>query len=88
MRARSAAAEEATSTGGRINGNSGDDASDMDGTQERLESFARAIAQGFSFGPRTSCGSCHATLIDFDSKSAGFCERCWAAIETQKVAAK
>jgi hypothetical protein len=82
---RSAATEGATSARGKTQGDDGDHASDIDATQVRFESIARAICQGYSFGPATSCRSCHATLIDFDSKCCGFCERCWAAIEAHKA---
>jgi hypothetical protein len=88
MRVQGAAAEVATSARGKMSGNDSDNASDNDAAQVRLELFSLAIAKGFSFGPSNFCGCCHATLIDFDSKSAGFCERCWAAIEAPRVASE
>jgi len=88
VRAKSAAAGVATSArGNTLRGNADDDASGIDAAQARFASIAGAIAKGYSFGPRTSCAFCNATLVDFDSKCCGFCERCHAAIQACNVAA-
>jgi hypothetical protein len=77
-----------TGRSGNIEGDGRDHASETDAAQERFKAIAGAIAQGYSLGPSSTCAVCRATLIDFDSKSAGFCERCAAAIEAHKVASK
>lgn len=59
----------------------------MSAPNNYIEVIAEAIAKGYSFGPASSCRACHEKLIDFDSKSAGFCEQCLAMIETHKEAA-
>jgi hypothetical protein len=53
-------------------------------TPPNIEMFARAISQGYSFAPRSSCAACQEKLIDFESKCCGFCERCMGAIEAAR----
>lgn len=55
----------------------------MSATQRNLESIARSLAAGFSFGPRRTCACCHAKIADADSVGRGLCRACW--IEIAKV---
>jgi hypothetical protein len=48
---------------------------------KNLESIARALAAGYTFGPRSRCASCHKTSADPDEVNRGVCDRCIAAIE-------
>lgn len=53
----------------------------MSATSRNLETLARALANGYSVGPRSSCAGCGAKLQDFDCKCRGLCEPCWSEIE-------
>lgn len=44
-----------------------------------IEVIARAIAQGYTFGPRARCACCHQKNGNPDEIDRGLCERCWEA---------
>ncbi len=50
-----------------------------------IETFAKFLVQGFSFGPSARCVCCHQTNTDTDEKYRGFCDRCFEAIEALKA---
>ncbi len=52
----------------------------MSATDRRIESIARSLAAGFTFGPRRSCACCGEIIVDADSIDRGICERCWSAL--------
>jgi len=53
-------------------------------SSSHLERIAKALREGFSFGPRCKCVCCHGTIEDPDVISRGICERCFEAIEALK----
>jgi hypothetical protein len=57
----------------------------MSATDSNLEMLARALTQGYTIGPRSSCAGCGAKLQDFDAKCNGLCETCAAAIEALRT---
>jgi hypothetical protein len=58
----------------------------MSATSRNLETLARALANGYSIGPRSSCAACNAKLEDFDCKCRGLCETCSSAVDALKPA--
>lgn len=43
--------------------------------------MARAIANGYSYGPRNKCACCHGENTDADAVCRGICAQCWETIE-------
>jgi hypothetical protein len=72
MRARSAAAEGATSARGKVQ---------RDSASIAPAEIARSLELGFSFGPRKSCARCHQRISNADGIDRGICNGCWEVIE-------